>query len=64
MTKIELTDDEAKLFLIFQKKHAVLAPMLGYMDMMQLDKLVNCSIQLDTDAKGIVVHTAITKHFR
>lgn len=64
MVTIELNDDEAKLFLVFRKRQDILSPILGYMDALNLNNLFNVSITMDTNDKGLIVHTAITKHFR
>lgn len=61
---IELTDEEAALFLQFQKHHTVVAPIVGYISTLNLIDLSNTQIILDIGQTGLVQHMAITKHFR
>lgn len=64
MTKIELTDEEALLFVQFQKHHEIVAYIVGYLESMKMVDLKNASVQMDIDPNGIITHCAITKHFR
>ncbi len=59
-----LTEDEAKLFIEFQKRYQVLAHLIGCMDSLNILELRNCSVQLDIDTNGKVSHSAITVHHR
>lgn len=61
---VYLTEDEAKLFVEFQKRYQVIAHLIGYMDSINIFELKNSSIQLDIDTTGKVSHTAVTKHYR
>lgn len=64
MTTISLSDEDAVLFIAFQKRYEVIAPLVGYMDSLNLIDLKNMSIVLDIDPQGVVGHMAITRHFR
>lgn len=64
MTKIELTDEEALLFLQFQKNYEVIGYILGYMDSLKTYDLRNMSITMDIDNTGTIRHCSFTKHFR
>ena len=64
MTNIELTDEDALLFIQFQKNYSVIAPIVGYMSSLQIIDIKNTQIVLDIDQAGKVSHMAITKHFR
>lgn len=61
---VYLTEDEAKLFIEFQKRYQVMAHLLGYMDSLNIFELKNCSVVMDIDNLGKVSHTAITRHYR
>lgn len=63
-TVIELTDEEAKLFIEFQKHHEMIAYLLGFMDSLNVSNLKNMSITMDIDNLGVVAHTSLTRHFR
>lgn len=64
MTTLELTDEEAGLFLEFQKHYKVVAPIVGYMSSLKLVDLSNTQVVLDIGQTGLVQHMAITKHYR
>lgn len=64
MTTIELTNEEALLFLEFQKHYLVIAPVAGYLSSIQTKDLSNSQIVLDIDSNQQIKHVSITKHFR
>ncbi|MCX6822103.1 MAG: hypothetical protein NTW30_04985 [Candidatus Aenigmarchaeota archaeon] len=64
LTVIELTKEDAKLFIEFQKHYVPVAHLLGYMDTLGLSDLKNMSIVMDIDSDGKVAHTSFTRHFR
>ena len=61
---VYLSEDEAKLFIAFQKNYIVFAQLLGYMESTGTSNLKNMSIVMDIDNDGKVGHTAITRHYR
>lgn len=64
LIKIELAQDEAVLFRIFQRDHAIIAPICGYMESLSVMDISNSQLILDIDQNGLVKHMSITKHFR
>lgn len=64
MTNVELTDEDAIMFLKFRERQALIGYLVGYMDSLKLVDLRNMSITMDTDNNGMVGHTSITRHFR
>lgn len=64
MTTIELTNEDALLFVEFQKHYNVVAPIVGYMSSLKLVDVSNTQIVLDIGQSGVVQHMAITKHYR
>lgn len=61
---VYLSEDDFKLFSMFQERYQVIAHLLGCMDGLNLDKLNNVSVIMDIDTNGKLAHTAITKHYR
>lgn len=61
---VDLSDEEAMLFLKFQEHYQVIAPIMGYMSSLKLMDISNTHIGLDIDAYGKIKHMEITKHFR
>lgn len=64
MTNVQLTDEDALLFIQFQKNYQILAPIVGYMTSLKIIDISNSQLVLDIDSQGKVGHMAITKHFR
>lgn len=64
MTTIFLEDEEAKIFLEFQKRFNVIASIVGTLDTFNTLDLKNSSLTLDFDNNGIIAHSSITKHYR
>ncbi len=64
MTVIELTDDEARLFIEFRKRQEFIGHLVGYMESLNVFDLKNTSVTLDIDNIGIVSHMSVTRHFR
>lgn len=64
MITIELTEDEARLFREFQRRHDVIAPIIGYFDSLGVIDLRSTNMMLDIDERGVIKHMAITKHYR
>jgi ArsR family metal-binding transcriptional regulator len=64
MVVIELTDEEAELFKEFRRRYDVIAPLVGYMDSMNILDLKNMNIVIDINQEGIVAHMAVTRHYR
>lgn len=63
--KIELTTPEAILFRLFQQKHIVIAPIIGFMDTLSLTDLKGCKLNFDINPEsGQIEHVSITKHYR
>jgi len=63
-TKIELTDEDAMLFMKFQQYYDVIGYLIGFMESTGMYNIKNSSITIDIDKDGIVQHTSITRHFR
>lgn len=63
-TKIELNEDEAKLFIEFRKRFDFIGYLVGYMETFGMFDLKSANIEIDIDKDGIIQHTAITKHYR
>lgn len=61
---IILQEDEAMLFRMFQQHHAIVAPVVGYIDSLKIMDISNSQLILDVDQHGIIKHMSITKHFR
>lgn len=61
---IYLSEEDAKLFIEFQKRYTTIAHIVGCMEGLNIQDLRNVSIVMDIDDRGIVQHTAITKHYR
>jgi len=64
MTKVELTDEDALLFIEFQKHYEMIGYIIGYMNSIGVSDMKNMNITLDIDNNGIVQHTSFTRHFR
>lgn len=65
LIKIELTTSEAVLFRLFQQKHVVVAPIVGFMDTLNISDLKGCKLNFDINPdNGQIEHVSITKHFR
>lgn len=64
MIQISLTDEDALLFIEFQKHYQIVAPIVGYMSSLKLVDISNTHIGLDIDAFGMIKHMEITKHYR
>lgn len=64
LTTIELTSDEAKLFVEFQRNFEFIAYIIGYLDSMGESKITGSNVVLDIDMSGRISHVAITKHYR
>ena len=63
-TTIVLTDDEAKLFLEFQKHFQIIAYVLGAMALLNINIIKNASLTLDYDQNGKINHSVISQHYR
>ena len=63
-TAVYMTEDDIKLFLVFQKNYQPVAHLLGCMDSLNIQDFKNVSIVMDIDQNGKLQHTAITKHYR
>lgn len=61
---IYLSEDEARLFVTFQKNYQVVARIIGSMDALNLTEIKNASLLMDFDQNGTINHSAITKHYR
>lgn len=61
---IELTVSQAALLRDVERHFDVVAPLIGYMDTLNINKLANMAITIETDANGIVRHTSFTSHYR
>ena len=61
---IELSEDQAKLFLEFQKRHEAISYLLGYMESVNVFNLKDMHIELDIGHTGMVEHMSITRHYR
>ena len=64
MVTIDLTEEDAKLFILFQQHYNLVAYLLGAMDKLKLQDLNMCNVQLDYNAHGLIEHSAITKHYK
>jgi len=64
MTKIELTDEDALLFIKFQQHYDTVGYIIGFMESTGILNVKNSSITMDIDKDGIIQHTSITRHFR
>ncbi len=64
MTKIELSDEDAILFMEFQKRYVFIGQLVGYMDSLNVFDLKNMTITMDIDQHSTVSHMSITKHYR
>ena len=63
--KIEITPSEAVLFRLFQQRHTVIAPIVGFMDSLAINDLRGCKISFDVNPDtGQIEHASITKHYR
>lgn len=63
--KIELTTPEAVLFRLFQQKYDVIAPIVGFMDSLNITDLRGCKLNFDVNPEnGLIEHVSITKHYR
>lgn len=63
LTTIQLTDDEAKLFVEFQRNYQMIAHTLGVMRSLNLTNLNTCELTMHYDQTGSITHAQITKHF-
>jgi hypothetical protein len=61
---IELSEDKAILLRDVERHYEVIAPLIGYLDTLNIKSLKNMSITLETDGNGIVRHTSFTSHYR
>lgn len=64
MTTLQLTDEEAKLFMEFQKRHEVIGYVVGYMESLNMFDLKNMEITLNMDNEGIIKHMSLCRHYR
>lgn len=64
LTQVWLTEDEARLFVMFQKHYQTIAPIVGYLESLKLMDLGSTNITIDIDPVGVVRHTSITKNFK
>jgi hypothetical protein len=63
-TIVHLKAEEALLFSKFQQHHELIAYLVGYLESSPYKDLRSSQVLLDTDHTGMVVHMAVTKHFR
>lgn len=61
---VELTEDDAKLFIEFQKHYTLIGYVLGVMSGLNLTELKTCELTMHFNASGAVTNAQITKHFR
>lgn len=65
LIKLELSTREAILFRLFQQKHDVIAPIVGFMDSLNIHDLRGCKLNFDVNPEsGVIEHVSITKHYR
>lgn len=63
-TIVYLDNDDALLFSKFQQYHDLIGYLVGYLESSPYKDLRSSQILLDTDHTGMIVHMAVTKHFR
>lgn len=61
---IYLSQDEAMLFVAFQKNYQVVAYILGTMEALRLNEIRNASLTMDFDPQGSITHSSITQHYK
>lgn len=63
-TPVFLNEDEAKLFVEFQKRYALIGNIVGLLETAGLSQLKDATVVFEFDKTGRVTHSAITKHYR
>ncbi len=59
-----LTNEEALLFIQFQKKYQVIAYILGCLDSLNVNDVKNSMVSFNFDQSGVLGNTTITKHYK
>ena len=61
---IELTTAQAMLLRDVERHYETISYLIAYMDTLNINKLRNMEITLETDDRGMIRHTAFTSHYR